>query len=62
MGLHSIAVAEFREDPVGQLLPKFNAPLVKAEDVPYHTLNEYFVLIHGDETTQNSRRKLLEED
>ena len=51
----TVVMAEFRKDFVGELFPEFNAPLVEAEYIPYHTLNKYFMLIQRDQATERPR-------
>ena len=60
MRCHFSFVFEFRQYAPGQLLAKFDAPLVERENIPYDTLYEYLVLVHGDESSKCFGREPFE--
>jgi hypothetical protein len=45
-----------------QLLAQFNAPLVKAVDVPDNALYKNFVFIHGNQRAETAGRYFFEKD
>src|SRR3990172_8012586 len=62
MGGHRVVIADLREYPVGKLFAEFNAPLVKAEDVPDHALHKDLLLVHREKAAECPWRELLKED
>ena len=58
---HLPVIGQFRQNIGGQLLAEFHAPLVKAENVPDHALGEDFVLIHGDQASQDPGCELFKQ-
>ena len=62
MGIYRLIVDQFRKDLPGQLFAQFDPPLIEAENVPDHALNEDLVFVHGDQTAKGSGSKLLEQD
>src|SRR5690606_17948553 len=59
MGLNLFIVFQFRQDFFGQNLSQFHTPLIKAVNIPYHPLGEYFMLIHSHQGSKGKWIKLL---
>src|SRR5690242_10867918 len=53
---------ELRDDPLGELLPQLDAPLVERIDVPDDTLRVDAVLVERDELAERFRRQPVSED
>ena len=52
---------EVLEHVLGEHLAELDAPLVEAEDVPDDALDEYLVLVEGDERAEGLGRQLVGE-
>src|SRR5258708_2238541 len=50
---------ELGDDPLRELLPELDAPLVEGVDVPDHALREHAVLVERDERPERLRREPL---
>jgi hypothetical protein len=53
---------ELFEDPTGQLLSQFHAPLIERVDAPDHPLRENLVFVHRDERPQGAGRQFADQN
>ncbi len=60
MGIDRFVVSQFGQNILGQLLAELNAPLIETENVPDHSLGEYFMLIQGNYAPQFFQQKFLD--
>jgi hypothetical protein len=48
MGLHRFIVCQFGQNIFGELFAQLNTPLIEAENVPDHPLDENLMFVHGN--------------
>ena len=62
MGFYRPVVSQFRLNFFGQLFAQFDTPLVEGKNIPYHPLDKYLMLVHGDQATQSGGGQLLKQN
>ena len=53
---------ELGNDPLGQRLAQFDAPLVEGVDLPDRALGEHAVLVERDQLAERGRRQALQQE
>ena len=62
MAQHRVCRPQFRDDPLGQHLAQFHAPLVERIDPPDAALGEHLMFIQRNQRTQAVRGECLPQD
>ena len=57
-----LRAVEFGNDPLGEDLTEFDAPLIERVDVPDHALHEHGMFVERDEFAERRRRQFVHQD